>query len=86
MTRLQCHAPDAKSVYVAGTFNDWRPDATPLQPQNPDLWSVELELAPGNYEYLFVVDGCWRLDPAASETVPNPFGGQNAVLRVLRPA
>jgi 1,4-alpha-glucan branching enzyme len=81
---LQCHAPEAKSLFVAGTFNDWRPDATPLQPQTSGLWTVELELAPGDYEYLFVVDGCWRLDPGANKTAPNPFGGRNAVLRVPR--
>lgn len=83
-TQLQYHAPEAKAVFVAGTFNDWRPGATPLQPQMSGLWTVELELAPGVYEYLFVVDGCWCSDPCASKTEPNPFGGQNAVLHVPR--
>jgi hypothetical protein len=46
------------------------------------LWTVDLTLAPGAYEYLFVVDGCWRPDPNATETTPNPFGEHNAVLRV----
>jgi 1,4-alpha-glucan branching enzyme len=84
-THLQIHAPEAKAVFVAGTFNDWRTDATPLEPQGSGLWTVALELAPGMYEYLFVVDGCWCSDPCGSEVVPNPFGGQNAVLRVPRP-
>jgi 1,4-alpha-glucan branching enzyme len=83
---LRCHAPDAESVYVAGTFNDWRPDATPLRALTKGLWTVELELPPGDYEYRFIVDGCWRPDPEAKETVPNPFGGHNAVLRVPRVA
>lgn len=82
VTQLQYHAPEAKAVFVAGTFNDWRPDATPLHLAMSDLWTVELELTSGVYEYRLVVDGCWCSDPDASETVPNPFGGQNAVLRV----
>ena len=86
MTRLQCHAPDAKSVYVAGTFNEWRPDATTLQPLSAGLWAIELELPPGDYEYRFVVDGCWSSDPDADVTVPNPFGSYNDVLRVASPA
>jgi len=37
---------------------------------------------PGRYEYLFVVDGQWLPDPNAKESVANPFGGRNSVLRV----
>ena len=80
--RFQCHAPTAQRVGVAGTFNDWQPEATPLQPQADGLWMAELPLSPGAYEYLFVVDGCWRPDPNAMETSPNPFGTLNSVLRV----
>ena len=29
-----------------------------------------------------VVDGHWMPDPLATETVPNPFGGRNSILRV----
>jgi len=83
---LRCHAPDAKSVHVAGTFNGWQPDATPLQPQANGLWTVELDLPLGDYEYRFVVDGCWCSDPEAKETVLNQFGDHNAVLRVPRVA
>jgi hypothetical protein len=30
----------------------------------------------------FVVDGKWMPDPRARQTVPNPFGGRNSVLKV----
>jgi hypothetical protein len=30
---LGYYAPDAESVFVAGTFNDWQPSALPLQRQ-----------------------------------------------------
>lgn len=39
-------------------------------------------LAPGAYEYRFVVDGEWVTDPRSKETVANPFGGHNTILRV----
>jgi len=28
------------------------------------------------------VDGQWMPDPLARETVPNPFGGRNSILKV----
>ena len=67
---------------VAGTFNDWQADTTSLQPQADGLWTVELPLSPGTYQYLFVVDGFWRPNPNATETTPNPVGALNSVLRV----
>ena len=72
--------PDAGEVFVAGCFNDWQPAQTPLKPAGQGKWVVELPLAPGRYEYLFVVDGTWIPDPNATESVPNPFGGKNSVL------
>jgi 1,4-alpha-glucan branching enzyme len=85
--RLQYRAPDAKRVCVAGTFNNWKPDAAPMQPQADGLWTIELALSPGTYEYRFVVDGdCWCSDPNATDAVLNPFGDYNAVLRVAATA
>ena len=72
----------AKAVAIAGTFNDWRPDASPMVPLGDGRWAKELVLPPGTYEYRIVVDGAWFADPLAAETVPNPFGGLNSVLRV----
>jgi hypothetical protein len=42
----------------------------------------ETALLPGIYEYCLVVDGQWMPDPLARETIPNPFGGRNSVLKV----
>ena len=76
----------ATKVTIAGSFNDWRPDATPMIPLGEDRWTKELVLPPGTYEYCVVVDGAWLADPLAKETVPNPFGGLNSVLRVPAPS
>lgn len=46
-------------------------------------WLRDLFLPPGRYEYCFVVDGTrWVTDPRANESVPNPFGGSNSVVRI----
>jgi 1,4-alpha-glucan branching enzyme len=78
--RLSLHSPEAHTVCLAGSFNDWQPDH--LQSDAEGEWSIELSLPPGDYEYLFVVDERWQTDPASAESRPNPFGGANSVLRV----
>jgi hypothetical protein len=75
----------ATTIGIAGSFNDWRPELTPMIPVGEGRWAKELALPPGTYEYCVVVDGAWMADPLAKETVPNPFGGLNSVLRVGGP-
>ena len=74
--------PTATTVCVAGTFNDWHAAAKPMHPLGDGRWRKETVLPPGTYEYRLVVDGQWLPDPLARETVPNPFGGSNSVLKV----
>ena len=74
--------PEAKSVCVAGSFNEWNPDRTPLTRISDGTWIGELTGISGRHEYLFVVDGQWLPDPNAQESVQNPFGGRNSVLIV----
>src|SRR5712671_6920786 len=79
---LELVQPGAKNVCVAGSFNEWKPEQTPLVPKGNGRWVGDLTVKPGRHEYLFVVDGQWLPDPNAKETVANPFGGQNSVLIV----
>ncbi len=80
--KFELYQRNARSVFVAGTFNAWNPQATPLQSTVTGKWETSLKLAPGKYEYRFIVDGKWLEDPLAKESVPNPFGGTNSVLSV----
>ena len=75
-------APEAKEVKVAGNFNGWCPEATPLKNAGAGEWVVRLSLRSGLYEYRFVVDGCWSEDPRAAQRAANPYGGFNSVLMV----
>jgi 1,4-alpha-glucan branching enzyme len=71
----------ARHVCLAGDFNQWNPTALPLKRGKKGNWSTEIPLAPGSYEYRFVVDGVWETDPAA-DSVPNPYGTRNSVIHV----
>ena len=83
--RFEFTHPTATAVSVAGTFNHWKPEAKTLHPAGGGRWLKETVLAPGTYEYCLIVDGRWMPDPLAVETVSNPFGGRNSVLRVAFP-
>ena len=83
---LELKHPTAREVCVAGSFNDWHPNVTPMIRLDDGKWAKELALPPGRYEYRFVVDGQWADDPAAMELIPNPFGTANAVIEVPLPA
>jgi len=74
--------PKATRVCIAGTFNDWKPGVHTLNSSGEGTWWQVLSLAPGIYEYCLVVDGQWMPDPLAKESVPNPFGGRNSILKV----
>ncbi|MBI5509765.1 MAG: isoamylase early set domain-containing protein [Deltaproteobacteria bacterium] len=77
-------APQAKSVTVAGDFNAWHKTAMPLANERGDgVWVGTLELLPGHYEYMFVVDGVsWVPDPLARVRRPDGFGNENAVIEL----
>ncbi len=80
--RFEFTHPTATTVCVAGSFNHWQPESKTLHSSGIGHWWKETALAPGTYEYCLVVDGQWMPDPLAQESVPNPFGGRNSVLRV----
>jgi 1,4-alpha-glucan branching enzyme len=74
--------PTAAKVCVAGTFNDWHPEAKVMHPVGAGRWLKETALPPGTYEYCLVVDGRYMPDPLVKQTVANPFGGRNSILNV----
>ena len=82
--RFEFAHPTAKTVCLAGTFNQWQPEAKALHSSGVGNWWKETSLAPGTYEYCLVVDGQWMPDPRAKETVANPFGGRNSLLHVAK--
>ena len=79
--------PDAQSVHVVGSFNDWRAGSIALEDQDHDgVWRATVVLPAGTYEYMFVVDGeRWVPDHLAERLVADEFGRENSVV-IVRPA
>lgn len=78
--------PNARSVHVVGTFNDWRAGTIPLEDRHHDgVWTATVVLPTGTYEYMFVVDGeRWVPDHLADRLVADDFGRENSVV-IVRP-
>ena len=72
-------APEAQSVSLAGDFNGWNVNETPMEKDDKGNWKVGISLPSGRYEYRFWVDGTWRDDTHAQGRVENPFGSHNCV-------
>src|SRR5579862_3635570 len=75
-------APNANNVKLAGEFNTWSATANPMRKRADGEWAVTLQLAPGKYQYKFIVDGKWITDPENPTQVPDTFGGFNSVVAI----
>jgi glycosidase len=77
----------ARSVHVAGSFNNWNREATPMrQVAGTQTWRAKVDLTPGKYFYKFVVDGArWITDPQAARNEDDGNGNVNSV-RFVWPA
>lgn len=83
VVRFSYFDPGAHQVYVAGSFNNWRKDQTPLLDRSGrGLWTGAVLVRPGSYEYMFVVDGRWVTDENALRYKDDGFGRKNAVLNL----
>jgi len=70
-------------VFIAGSFNGWDPTAKQLIDKNGEgLFTATLSLAPGSYQYKFVIDGTWCADPECADWVQNDHGTLNSVKNV----
>ena len=75
--------PRADSVQIAGDFNNWQPEETPMQKVGDGgAWQKKLSLPAGRYHYRLVVDGQWQQDPYNELTELNPFGEFNSIIEV----
>jgi 1,4-alpha-glucan branching enzyme len=81
---FRIYAPEARSVFVSGSFNGWQTVEHRLERKEGGLWETSVPIAPGRYEYKFVVDSSWMPDPTnpMKVPVPLPFTGYNSVLEV----
>jgi 1,4-alpha-glucan branching enzyme len=81
--KFEFRAEPGADVYVVGSFNDWDPTQTRLRDESGDgCYFATLALAPGRYEYKFVVNGQWCIDPQFQDPIVNRFNTLNGVLTV----
>ena len=79
-----CRADAESAVFVAGSFNDWDPNFTRMEyDKSTKSFSCEVKLAPGSYEYKFVVNGVWGMDYENDNVSANDFGTLNSVVEVI---
>ena len=68
-----------RNVAVAGDFNGWKPERTPLL-VNDQTGRLEatMTVPPGISQYRLVVDGAWIADPYNPAVAPNPLAEPTA--------
>jgi hypothetical protein len=79
---FRCHAPEAESVVLVGEFNGWDPGADPLAPAGGGWWELRRRIAPGNWQYAYLVDGHTVVPADADRLVPDGFGSRNGLINV----
>ncbi len=76
-------AEPGSAVAVSGDFNNWSPEGRKMSDKTGDgLFKATLSLAPGTYEYKFIINGAWQIDRENKDWVQNALGTLNSVLRV----
>ncbi|MBR2839223.1 MAG: glycogen-binding domain-containing protein [Kiritimatiellae bacterium] len=77
------HGEKGHAVYVAGEFNEWNPTAKKMAYKaRSGIYTATLKLAPGSYQYKFVIDGTWCADPENVNAVANDCGTFNSIVTV----
>src|SRR5687767_9344617 len=75
--RFSLSQPDARTVALAGGFNGWSTASHLLSRQPSGVWTIVVELLPGEHAFMFVVDGRWVSPPVAEDYADDGFGKRN---------
>jgi hypothetical protein len=69
---------NAKEVFLAGTFNKWKPKDV-LMVKTDSGWIANVKLTAGKYFYKFIVDGNWTIDTDNKINENDGEGNTNSV-------
>ena len=74
--------PDAETVYLVGSFDDWDTSAHPMQRLKDGRFMARRIFEPGaSHEYRYLIDGeQWLNDWEADRYLPNIHGSDNCVV------
>ena len=70
---------NAKTIFLAGDFNNWNPFSLPMQHKG-DEWIFSVHLSPGKHLYKFIADGVWMKDPGNKLWEQNEYNTGNSVI------
>lgn len=79
--KFELHAGKKSTVHVAGSFNGWSSTKNKLKYKD-GAFTTSILLSKGKYEYKFLVDGIWCVDPECKDWAPNEHGSLNSVITV----
>ena len=80
---FRVRAEPGSVVFLAADFNQWNPASKPMtDPKGTGEFAVTVSLPPGTYEYKFVINGTWCVDPECADWAPNNMGTLNSVRKV----
>jgi 1,4-alpha-glucan branching enzyme len=73
---------EARSVYLIGSFNDWKPEGYEMKlDRRSNRWVLEISLPPGQHEYAFLINDKQAIsDPQATFYKMDGFGSRNSVI------
>ncbi|HKZ66445.1 MAG TPA: hypothetical protein VJ111_08830 [Chitinophagaceae bacterium] len=69
---------NAGKVILAGSFNNWEPDALAMT-KTDSGWIATVKLGPGKYWYKFIIDGRWTTDTDNMVSENDGLGNVNSV-------
>lgn len=82
VVRFELPADGASRASVAGTFNNWNPEANELEREG-DVFTAEIAVPVGEHQYKYVLDGSrWITDPRNPSLADDDVGGYNSELVV----
>jgi len=71
--------PDARSVYISGSMNNWSTMQSPMQ-RTDTGWLFCSKLLPGRYSYKYIIDGKWTPDPGNKLKENDTYGSHNSIV------
>jgi len=81
LVKFQIQAEAGSEIYLAGSFNNWDDKANKLR-KSKDKYVTSIVLKKGSYEYKFVINGVWCVDPNCDDWQPNSMGTINSIITV----
>ena len=74
--------PTPPTVCLVGDFNRWNPTKNRMVRSKDGSFRAKVQLPAGTYQYKFVADSAWVNDSDVPESVPNPYGTHNSLVRI----